>query len=299
MKQKQSQKVVINIGETKPKRRAPRRRAPPRGGAPPRPGGGGGGAGAGGAPSMPSDFFPRAPPTVILPSRTGPIAEPTSQIQQLIRPIEQTLLRLEQAVRPPPPPQPLPYVPREDLLTMRQVRDYMAQYIESLEVAPDPKFVSSSSSAEKPSIELIEEVRAPPSQSGTQYVVEQPKQPLVSAEPVPLVDAVQPVKPAKPAEPAEPAKPAKKIEVEDEDEKGEKILSQRDSESRSEWVQRLRDEGEFTVSFLNKLHATKGDEYGLSLSTILTGLGIKHDRSKLKKQDAIKQIREYVSNPKK
>jgi hypothetical protein len=297
VKQKQSQKVVINIGDTKPKRRAPRRKAAPRGGAPPRPGGGGGGAAPGGAPAMPGDFFPRGPPTVILPNRAGPIAEPISQIQQLIRPIEQTLLRLEQAARPPPPPQPLPYVPREELLTMRQVRDYMAQYIDSLEVAPDPKFVSSSSSAEKPRIELIEEAKYPASQSGTQFVVDQPQQPLISAEPIPLVDSVKPIQQEKAAQPAVSA-PPKKVEI-DEEEDDEFTLSQRSGETRPQWIQRLRDDGEFTASYLKTLHATKPDEYGLSLATILTGLGVKPDRTKLKKDEAIKQIRELVTNPKK
>lgn len=303
VKQKQSQRVVINIGETKPKRRAPRRKALPRGGAPPRPGGGPGGAGAGGAPSMPSDFFPRGPPTIILPNRAGPIVDSTTQLQQLIKPFEQQLLRLEQAVRPLPPSR-LPYVAeekQEEKPTMKSIRDYMAQYIESLPMAPEPTFksasASSSSSTEPLMLETVDRGtqtrRTTTAETGTQYVIDEPPQPLVKATGTgtdPLVDNVRPV-----------SEKPKKVQIDEESDEEKKPSPPKAREEEPLFysagdIQRLRDQGKITRDFLNKLQKKESNPRGLNLLKIARKLGlvISKEQEKLTKADIINLILDEI-----
>ena len=277
MKQKQTQKVVINIGETKPKRRAPRRKAPARG-TRPKPGAPGGGVGGGGAPpvggvSMPSDFFPRGPPTVILPNRAGPIAEPQSQLQQLIRPIEQSLLRLEMRQPPQlPAPQYIAEGKEEERPTMKSIRDYMAQYLESIPFAPEPQFAStasyseaSASSAAYPMLEVREQgtqTGKMTAETGTQYVVDQPDEPLVKPAGVdPLIDSVRPVE----------SKPRKVVIEEDvEDEK----LPSAITEYTAKEIQDMRDRGQITEEFLRQYQVSRVDRRNMNLLKVARKLGM-------------------------
>lgn len=283
MKQKQSQKVVINIGEVKPKRKPAKRKPAPRKPKAPAPGGGGGGGGgappAGGM-SMPSDFFARGPPTVILPNRGGPIVESPSQIQQLIKPIEQLLLKIDQR----------PAEDEERRPSMKTVRDYMAQYIESFsypELAPDPQFLTSASSSSSKAAYPMLEVREQGTQTakataetGTQYIVEQGPQPLIKpANLDPLVDQVRPVS------------ESKQEDLPIEEESSAKYLASE--------LQQLRDEGKLTESFLKKFQVSRPVVVNGKSSTLIQiarGLGMKTSRFDydLSKSAFVKKILDHI-----
>lgn len=283
VKQKQSQKVVINIGDLKPKpkRRAPRKKAPARKGVGPS---GGGGPGGGGVPgthpsSTVADFLPRPFAFFGQPLRGGPpqpVVEPLSQFQQLIKPLEQGLLRLESSQAKQ----------QEEQLTMKKVQDYMAQYVNSVSYAPDPEYSSSSS----PVIEEIKYDDQVEPETGTQFVVEQPDQPLVKPDGVdPLVDNVRPVE-EKAAQPAPQPEPRpRRVVIEDE-----------------EWtpaeIQQIRDQGKLP-DLLKKLQVSrtvKVDDKKLSLIQVARFLGMKTSRSDyaLDKAPMIKKILDFVAGKK-
>lgn len=237
VKQKQTQKVVINIGEAKPKRRrrAPAKKAP-KAGTQPRPGGGGGGGGGVPPPlAQPSDFFPRGPPTVILPSRAGPAVEPTSSLQQLVKPLEQALLLLRPPAQPVPQALPAPMeaegkeerMPKQ--LTTQDISDFILRQFNQLPIyreepelySPTPPIIESGAAtpsmfipqskslreylSEMTEVKEIEtqteetRLKELPS-TGTQVQIAEPEPALVQAGQRPLVDAV--VQPSEAAQPA-------------------------------------------------------------------------------------------------
>lgn len=215
-KQKQTQKVVINIGETKPRRKrtvkkAPRRPAPSQPGA-----GGGAGGGTPQPPAQPSDFFPRGPPTVILPNRVGPLIEPGPSLAQLIKPLEQTLLALRQPAQPPalpapPPAPPAPPAPpsegkEESTFTEQDFREMFSRHLASLPIyredvaaRPAVSYEAKSSNEylrELPHMREIGTQTIEKRMSGQQIQMVQPEASiaLIQDAPKPLVDAlIQPV----------------------------------------------------------------------------------------------------------
>lgn len=277
VKQKQTQKVVINIGEAKPKRRrrAPTKKAP-KAGTQARPGGGGGGGG--GVPpqlAQPGDFFPRAPPTVILPNRAGPVVESTASIQQLVKPLEQALLLLRPPTQPVPQALPAPKeaeskeerIPKQ--LTMQDVRDYMMRQFEQLPIyreeqesyaatppiiesgAATPSLFVPQSKSLREYLSEMSEVREMETQTeekrlkelpstGTQVQIVEPEPALVSAGQRPLVDAV--------VQPSEAAKPA--VSQEEEVEFPAEIYTKDD-------IRQLDREQKITKSFLDQFVVKK------------------------------------------
>lgn len=298
VKQKQTQKVVINIGETKPKRRrrAPVRRAPAGGGRP-RPGaGGGGGGGAPMPPAQPSDFFPRGPPTVILPNRAGPVVESQSSIQQLIKPLEKTLLALQSAKAPAALPD-FSRVgegkeeERAQPLSMKDVRDYLMRQFESLPMyrqdgTESPARPATSKSLREYMTEITEtrEIgtqtpRTSVQETGTQVQVAGPAPPLVEAVRPPLVDAV-----VQPQEQKQPERRPQPMQVEEEEEELVIELDRPATYSRND-IRELDRRGQINQAFLQRFPVKKksagkrtAGEIGLDLLDIGLALGLSFGR---------------------
>jgi hypothetical protein len=181
---------------------------------------------------------------------------------------------------------------------MKAIRDYMAQYIESLPMAPEPSFksASASSSTEPLMLETVDRGtqtrRTTTAETGTQYVVDEPPQPLVKAAGTdPLVDNVRPVKESK-----------FKIEDESEDEEKKPPPPKPREETQIFYsagdIQRLRDQGKITREWLSKFQARRAnDPTGLTLVGIASKLGrviSREDQRTLKKQELIDIILDFI-----
>jgi hypothetical protein len=296
-KQKQIQNVKIYVGEKPKRRRAPARRAPVRRAPqPPAAGGAGGGGPLPRPPPEPPGIPSNLPFPNLFPPRVGPTpaVEPQSQLQQLVKPFQESLLRIEQQLKQPvlPPPRVEEKEEMRPQLTMRNVRDYLVDYMTSYQ----PMLIPQMSRAAEPSVssqqiireygmvEPIQEVREIETQTeepvrvsmGTQTVMVEPEQPLIQAGQQPLVDAV--------VAPHE-APRTRKVVVEDEKElapaqPARPYAIPRPSFNTAErvaQVRQIRDEGRLTREWLNSLTIKSGIEAGYAmwdLYTISRALGL-------------------------
>ena len=293
-KQKQIQNVKIYVGEKPKRRRAPARRAPTR-----RPPPQGGAGGSGGVAPLPRP--PPEPPGIpsnlpfpnLFPARAGPVplVEPQSQLQQLIKPFQESLMRIEQQLKPAlPAPRPEEKEEARPQLQMRDVRDYVMDYLAMYQPEPlpqpisraaEPSFSSQQIIRDYGMAEPIQEVREIETQTeepvrvsmGTQTVMVEPPQPLVQAGQQPLVDAVVTPHEARP----------KKVVIEEEEEviRPAQLGIPKPSFNTAERVaqiRQLRDSGQITREWLSRMTIKGGLETSgypvWDLYTVSKGLGL-------------------------
>lgn len=282
-KQKQIQNVKIYVGE-KPKRRRARRAPARRPPAQPAVGGSGGGGPLPRPPPEPPGIPSNLPFPNLFPARPGPspLVEPQSQLQQLIKPFQESLLRIEQQLKPAlPAPRPEEKEEARPQLQMRDVRDYVMDYLAMYQPEPLPQPISRAAEPSVSSqqiirdygmVEPIQEVREIETQTeepvrvsmGTQTVMVEPQQPLVQAGQQPLVDAVVAPHEMK----AEEKEVAPSLQI---------WSPSYNTAERVVQVRQLRDTGRLTREFLSGLSIKGGLEAGYprwDLYTISRGLGL-------------------------